>query len=77
MVTSYPVAHFSFVCYTPPMEHTLARELNAALAHTAAGALMSDLGRRIFFPKGIIAQSAEAKQQGKRGSPSCCRPCRG
>jgi aspartate/methionine/tyrosine aminotransferase len=38
----------------------LAEELNAALDGTAAGRMLSGLGRRIYFPKGIIAQSAEA-----------------
>ena len=45
--------------------HSLAEELNEALAGCTAGRLLSDLGRRIYFPKGIIAQSAEAKQLGK------------
>jgi aspartate/methionine/tyrosine aminotransferase len=39
----------------------LAVELNSVLEGTAAGRLLSGLGRRLFFPKGIIAQSAEAK----------------
>lgn len=47
------------------MLHPLAQELNDTLAGTTAGALLSTLGKRIFFPKGIIAQSAEAKQLGK------------
>jgi aspartate/methionine/tyrosine aminotransferase len=42
--------------------HTLADELNTRLSGTVAGRLLSGLGRRIYFPKGIIAQSAEAKQ---------------
>jgi aspartate/methionine/tyrosine aminotransferase len=46
------------------MEHELARELNAALRDTTPGALLSAMGRRLYFPKGIIAQSAEAKQYG-------------
>jgi aspartate/methionine/tyrosine aminotransferase len=40
----------------------LAQELNAALAGTVVEPLLSDLGRRLFFPKGIVAQSAEAKK---------------
>jgi aspartate/methionine/tyrosine aminotransferase len=44
------------------MEHELARELNGVLEDTAPGALLSAAGRRLYFPKGIIAQSAEAKQ---------------
>lgn len=37
--------------------------LNARLhaAHPAAAALLSDVGRRIYFPQGVPAQSAEAK----------------
>jgi aspartate/methionine/tyrosine aminotransferase len=37
--------------------------LNARLkaAHPAAASLLSDVGRRIYFPKGVPAQSAEAK----------------
>jgi aspartate/methionine/tyrosine aminotransferase len=42
--------------------HILAEELNARLDGTAAGRLLSGLGRRLYFPRGIIAQSAEAKQ---------------
>ena len=40
----------------------LADELNKVLDNTIAGRLLSDLGRRFYFPKGIIAQSAEAKK---------------
>lgn len=43
----------------------LAEELNAILSPTIAGRLLSDLGKRLYFPKGIIAQSAEAKKLGK------------
>ncbi|MDR1411090.1 MAG: aminotransferase class I/II-fold pyridoxal phosphate-dependent enzyme [Spirochaetaceae bacterium] len=39
----------------------LALELNSVLEGTVAGRLLSGLGRRIYFPRGIIAQSAEAK----------------
>ena len=28
--------------------------------------MLSDLGKRLFFPKGILAQSAEAKEKAKR-----------
>jgi aspartate/methionine/tyrosine aminotransferase len=44
------------------MEHELARELNEILGDTTPGALLSAMGRRLYFPKGIIAQGAEAKQ---------------
>jgi aspartate/methionine/tyrosine aminotransferase len=40
----------------------LADEVNAVLEGTVAGRLLSDMGRRFYFPKGIIAQSAEAKK---------------
>lgn len=43
----------------------LAQELNEILDGTVAGDLLSDLGKRIYFPKGIIAQSGEAKEFGK------------
>ena len=43
----------------------LAQELNDALAGTTAGSLLSDMGQRLYFPKGIIAQSGEAKKLGK------------
>ncbi len=42
----------------------LAQELNEILKDTTAGSLLSDLGQRIYFPKGIIAQSGEAKKSG-------------
>jgi aspartate/methionine/tyrosine aminotransferase len=42
--------------------HILAEELNARLDGTVAGRLLSGLGRRLYFPRGIIAQSVEAKQ---------------
>jgi aspartate/methionine/tyrosine aminotransferase len=44
------------------MEHELARELNAVLEKTTPGELLSAMGRRLYFPKGIIAQGAEAKE---------------
>jgi aspartate/methionine/tyrosine aminotransferase len=40
----------------------LAIELNADLEGSVAGRLLSGFGRRIYFPRGIIAQSAEAKK---------------
>jgi len=43
----------------------LAQELNQALAGTAAEQLLSDFGKRMYFPKGIIAQSAEAGEKAK------------
>lgn len=46
----------------------LAQELNAVLDGTVAGRLLSSLGKRLYFPKGIIAQSAEAKKLGHRAN---------
>ncbi|MDR0599263.1 MAG: aminotransferase class I/II-fold pyridoxal phosphate-dependent enzyme [Treponema sp.] len=40
----------------------LADELNAVLDASPAGPLLSPLGRRLYFPRGIIAQAAEAKK---------------
>jgi aspartate/methionine/tyrosine aminotransferase len=37
-------------------------ELNEALKGTIVSRLLSNLGRRFYFPRGIIAQSAEAKE---------------
>lgn len=45
------------------MINPLAKELNESLKGTSAEALFSDLGKRIYFPKGIIAQGGEAKQK--------------
>ncbi len=46
----------------------LALELNATLEGTTPGALLSALGRRLYFPKGIVAQSAEAKKLASRAN---------
>jgi aspartate/methionine/tyrosine aminotransferase len=46
----------------------LAEELNEILKGTAAGAMLSGLGNRLYFPKGIVAQSAEAKKQATRAN---------
>ena len=46
--------------------HPLAENLNRTLEGTVAGDLLSGLGRRLYFPKGIVAQSAEAKKLAKR-----------
>ncbi len=42
----------------------LACDLNNVLSDSPAGNLLSPFGKKIFFPKGIIAQAAEAKQDG-------------
>ena len=44
------------------MINPLATELNSVLEGTIADRLMSGLGKRMYFPKGIIAQAAEAKK---------------
>jgi aspartate/methionine/tyrosine aminotransferase len=46
----------------------LARELNDRLAEAAPEvlAMLSALGRRLYFPKGILSQTAEAKQKAHR-----------
>jgi len=41
----------------------LAAELNGVLSGTVAESLLSDFGRRIYFPRGIVAQSAEASER--------------
>jgi aspartate/methionine/tyrosine aminotransferase len=44
----------------------LALALNRALEDTVVAGLFSDLGRRLYFPKGIVAQAAEAGKFAKR-----------
>ena len=48
--------------------NALATELNATIAKENANvlAMLSGFGKRIFFPKGILAQAAEAREKGKR-----------
>ncbi|HAK44509.1 MAG TPA: hypothetical protein DCO79_01120 [Spirochaeta sp.] len=43
----------------------LAKDLNEVLSGSTAFELLSDYGKRLYFPKGIAAQSAEAKQKAK------------
>ncbi|HZK20489.1 MAG TPA: aminotransferase class I/II-fold pyridoxal phosphate-dependent enzyme [Treponemataceae bacterium] len=50
------------------MIHNLAQELNNILADSTIGVMLSDLGSRMYFPKGIIAQSVEAKNHGKKAN---------
>lgn len=52
-------------CSIITMINPLAQDLNSILRDTVPGKMMSDLGSRLFFPKGIIAQGAEAKKLGK------------
>ena len=46
--------------------NALAEELNKALAGTVAERLLADMGRRMYFPKGILSQSAEADARANR-----------
>lgn len=43
--------------------HKLAEQLNNILSGTSAYSMLSDYGKRMYVPKGIIVQSAEAKQK--------------
>ena len=46
--------------------NTLAQELNTQLEGTAASRLLSRIGREMFFPRGIVAQTAEANARASR-----------
>ena len=50
--------------------HPLAEELNRIIAENnpAVARLLSPRGRRLFFPKGILSQSAEAKEKAHRAN---------
>jgi aspartate/methionine/tyrosine aminotransferase len=52
----------------PEVLHPIARELNEKLASASPEtfALLSALGRRLYFPKGILSQGAEAKAKANR-----------
>jgi aspartate/methionine/tyrosine aminotransferase len=54
----------------------LADELNSVLDGTIAGRLLSNLGRRFYFPKGIIAQSLEAKTAARFANGTIGMACR-
>jgi aspartate/methionine/tyrosine aminotransferase len=54
----------------------LAQELNAVLGACIAGRMLSDLGIRLYFPKGIIAQSGEAKKLGKTANATIGMACK-
>ncbi len=43
--------------------HQLAEKLNEILDQTSVYSMLSDYGKRMYVPKGIIVQSAEAKQK--------------
>jgi aspartate/methionine/tyrosine aminotransferase len=51
-----------------PRIHPLARELNERLEKAAPEvlAMLSPLGRRLYFPRGILSQTAEAKEKAHR-----------
>jgi aspartate/methionine/tyrosine aminotransferase len=53
---------------TEPSYNPLASALNERLqaASPQVMSMLSSLGKRLYFPKGILSQSAEAKQKGKR-----------
>lgn len=44
----------------------LAEQLNQTLADTVLARALSNIGQRMYFPKGIVAQSAEAKERAHR-----------
>jgi len=46
--------------------NSLAQELNTILEGSIVSDLLSSFGRRFYFPKGIVAQSAEAKKKATR-----------
>lgn len=62
--------------------NSIALELNAILEGTIINDLLSDFGKRFYFPKGIVSQGAEAKEKAykfnatigmatTRGKPMC------
>ena len=55
----------------------IAADLNERLADSVAARLFSDLGRRLYFPKGIAAQSAEAKERAKVLNATIGMACEG
>lgn len=46
--------------------NALAKQLNETLEGSAAGRLLSSLGREMYFPRGIVAQTSEANQRASR-----------
>ena len=45
-----------------------AEALNRDLEGTIAGRLLSDLGRRLYLPKGLVVQAAEARERARRAN---------
>jgi aspartate/methionine/tyrosine aminotransferase len=62
--------HYSFLQRTiltrEVAMNQLAEELNEVLAGTVAERLFSEMGRHMYFPKGIITQGAEASERAYR-----------
>lgn len=54
--------------YYSTMLNVLAQELNTVLEGTSFAALFSDMGERMFFPRGIISQGGEARKHGWRAN---------
>jgi len=46
--------------------NAIANELNVTLEGSVAGRLLSELGRKMYFPKGIVAQTGEANARAHR-----------
>ncbi len=57
------------------MIHELAQGLNTSLNGTIIDSMLSDFGKRIYFPKGIIAQSVEAKKMGNTANATIGMSC--
>lgn len=55
-----------FNIYYSLLMNKLAAELNQVLEGSTALELLSDFGRRFYFPKGIAAQAAESKKKAKK-----------
>ncbi len=54
---------------------SLAEQLNTTLSQSVAGRLLSDMGERMFFPRGIVAQSAEAQRRADRFNATVGMAC--
>jgi aspartate/methionine/tyrosine aminotransferase len=57
--------------------NALAEELNRTLAGSVASRLLSEMGKRMYFPKGIISQSAEAGEKAYRFNATIGMACAG
>jgi len=63
-LTSAKTAVYAFFVQTPALEPA------KTLKDTSLNDMFSELGRRLFFPRGIVAQSAEAEQKARRYNAS-------